>query len=103
TVMSSLPLLRKEDVMAAGVSAKVPFFGVDLLRRSWGWFVALGILEIVLGVIAVGASVFVTIASVVLFGWLLLIGWVLSAVHAFWQKRWSGFFVDLAMGILYVV
>jgi uncharacterized membrane protein HdeD (DUF308 family) len=103
TVMYVLSLSRKDRVMATGVSAKVPLFGVDLLRRGWGWFVALGILQIVLGVIAVGASVFVTLASVVLFGWLLLIGGVLSVVHAFWQKQWSGFFVDLAMGILYVV
>jgi uncharacterized membrane protein HdeD (DUF308 family) len=89
--------------MAAGVSAREPLFGVNLLRRGWGWFVALGIIHIILGVVAVGASVFVTLASVVLFGWLLLVGGVLSAVHAFWQKQWSGFFVDLAMGILYVV
>jgi uncharacterized membrane protein HdeD (DUF308 family) len=89
--------------MATDVSTKVPLFGVDMLRRGWGWFVALGIFQIVLGVIAVAASEFVTLASVVLFGWLLLIGGVLSVVHAFWQKEWSGFFVDLAMGILYVV
>src|SRR5262249_45146442 len=89
--------------MATGLDERGSVFGTDVLRRNWGWFVALGILQIVLGIIALGASVFVTLATVVLFGWLLLIGGVLSVGHAFWQKQWSGFFIDLAMGILNVV
>jgi uncharacterized membrane protein HdeD (DUF308 family) len=41
--------------------------------------------------------------TVVFFGWLLLIGGVLSAVHAFWRKQWRGFFLDLVTGVLYAV
>jgi uncharacterized membrane protein HdeD (DUF308 family) len=89
--------------MATAVDEKVRLFGVDVLRRNWGWFVALGIVQIILGLIALGASVVVTLASVVLFGWLLLVGGVLSLVHAFWERQWSGFFIDLAVGILDVV
>jgi uncharacterized membrane protein HdeD (DUF308 family) len=86
--------------MVTGVDERMSVFDADVLRRRWGWFVALGIIQIVLGMIALGASVFVTLATVVFFGWLLLIGGVLSVVHAFWQKQWSGFFIDLAMGAL---
>ena len=89
--------------MAAAADEKVSLFGVDVLRRNWGWFVARGIVQIVLGLIALGASVIVTLASVVLFGWLLMIGGILSVVHAFWERQWSGFFLDLAMGILNAV
>lgn len=88
--------------MATGVDERVPLFGLDVLRRNWGWFVALGIVEIVLGIVAVGASYFATLATVLLFGWLLLIGGVLSIVHAFWRRQWGGFFIDLVTGILYV-
>lgn len=84
------------------VNKKVSWFGVDILRRSSGRFVALGIVQTVLVVIALYASVFVTVACVVLFGWLLLTGGVVFVVHAFWEKQWSGFFVELAMGILYL-
>jgi uncharacterized membrane protein HdeD (DUF308 family) len=73
------------------------------LKGSWGWFLALGIIEIILGTVAVGASVFATLVAVALFGWLLLFGGVLSVVHAFWRKQWRGFFLDLAMGVLYIV
>ncbi|HEV8003118.1 MAG TPA: HdeD family acid-resistance protein [Planctomycetaceae bacterium] len=78
-------------------------FDPGVLRRNWGWFLVLGILEIVLGTIAVGATAVATFATVVFFGWLLLVGGAVSALHAFWRKRWQGFFLDLATGVLYVV
>lgn len=77
--------------------------GLEELKRSWGWFLALGIALLLLGTIALGASVAMTIVSVLLFGWLLIVGGVLEAVHAFWRRRWSGFFIDLLTGVLYVV
>ena len=63
----------------------------------------LGIGLIILGVIAIGSAFFMTIASVWLFGWILIIGGVMEVVHAFWHQRWAGFFLDLLTGVLYVV
>jgi uncharacterized membrane protein HdeD (DUF308 family) len=77
--------------------------GEGELRRSWGWFLALGVVLIVLGTIALGSALLMTVASVFFFGWLLIVGGVMEAVHAFWRKRWAGFFLDLLTGILYVV
>jgi len=78
--------------------------GLAELKRNWGWFLGLGIALVVLGTIALGASVATTIVSVLLFGWLLIIGGVLEGVHASWRERgWGGFFIDLLTGVLYVV
>jgi uncharacterized membrane protein HdeD (DUF308 family) len=77
--------------------------GADELRRYWGWYLALGIVLIVLGTIAIGSTFVMTIASVFFFGWLLIIAGVMAVIHAFWHKRWAGFFLDLLTGILYVV
>jgi uncharacterized membrane protein HdeD (DUF308 family) len=44
-----------------------------------------------------------TLATMVFVGWLLIIGGVLEALHAFTCKAWSGFFIDLLTGILYIV
>lgn len=77
--------------------------GFDELRRHWGWFVGLGIGLIVLGFIALGYSAVATLASVMLFGWLLVVGGVLQTAHAFGRERWKSFFIDLVAGILYLV
>jgi uncharacterized membrane protein HdeD (DUF308 family) len=73
------------------------------IRRHPGWFIALGALLIVLGLIAVSASVATTIISVILFGWLLFIGGVFEAVHAFWVRPWSGLLLQLFVGVLSVI
>lgn len=77
--------------------------GLENLRKRWGWFLALGVLLVVLGVIALGSSVFLTLATMEFVGWLLIVGGVLEAVHACSCKGWGGFFIDLLTGILYVV
>jgi uncharacterized membrane protein HdeD (DUF308 family) len=42
-----------------------------------------------------------TIFSVVMLGWLLIIGGALSIVHAFSERQWGGFFFDLVVGLFY--
>lgn len=85
-----------------GVS-QLHLVGLDELRRKWGWFLALGILLVVLGMVALGSSVFLTLATMVFVGWLMIAGGVFEAIHAFSCKRWGGFFIDMLTGILYVV
>lgn len=77
--------------------------GVEELRKRWAWFLGLGILLVVLGTIALGSSVMMTLATMTFIGWLMVVGGVLQAVHAFACKAWSGFFIDLLTGILYAV
>lgn len=77
--------------------------GVERLQKYWGRFVLLGVLLLILGTIAVVASVAVTLATMVFIGWLMLFGGVLQAAHGFTCKEWGGFFVDLLTGLLYFV
>jgi uncharacterized membrane protein HdeD (DUF308 family) len=85
--------------MAAGFAMS----GVEGLRRNWGWVLALGVALIVLGIVALGAAVLTTVASVIFFGWLLIIAGVLETIEGFWQRAWSGFFLDLLTGLLSLV
>jgi uncharacterized membrane protein HdeD (DUF308 family) len=89
--------------MATSMQQSGPLVDFDILRRNRGWFLALGIVQIILGMIALGSSVFATIVSVAIFGWLLLIGGVLAIGHAFWERQWNGFFIDLLTGVLYAI
>ncbi len=87
--------------MSTGMKQEFHLMGAEELRRGWGWFLALGIALVLLGLIALSWSVLATIATVALFGWLLLVGGILSTVHAFMRRRWGGFFIELFAGILY--
>lgn len=77
--------------------------GVEELRKKWGWFLALGILSIVLGTVALGQTLLFGLASMVLIGWLMIVGGVLEAIHSFACKDWGGFLINLLIGILYAV
>jgi uncharacterized membrane protein HdeD (DUF308 family) len=76
---------------------------LEEFRRNTNWFLALGIILIILGIVALGRSVFVTLASMYFLGWLLVIAGVVEAVQAFWQRQWGGFFLHLLGGVLYVI
>ncbi len=73
------------------------------VKRHAGWFIALGVVLIGLGVIALGAAGFVTLASVLLFGWLLVIAGIMQGVHAVRVRRWGGFTRHLLGGVLSLV
>jgi len=73
------------------------------LRRSWVWFVSLGIVLMVMGALSIGAAFITTLASVVVFGILLLSGGVVQLVNAFLARTWKGFFIHLFAGLLYLV
>jgi len=77
--------------------------GFDVVQRNWGWFLALGIVQIILGTIALGESVLMTLFSVVMLGWLLIIGGISSIVHAFVERQWGGFIIDLLTGLFYAI
>jgi len=72
------------------------------LRKGWLGYLVLGICLVVLGLYALGHTVFVSLVSVEIFGWLLIIGGILEAAYGFWRRRWGGFFLDLLTGLLYI-
>lgn len=83
--------------------SELSLIGLDEVRKKWGWFLALGILLIVLGTVALGSAFLMSVFSMLFLGWMMIAGGVIEAFHAFTCKRWSGFFIDLLTGILYVV
>jgi uncharacterized membrane protein HdeD (DUF308 family) len=74
--------------------------GIDEIHDSWGWFVALGIALIVLGAVCIASNVIATLATVLVFGWLLLFGGVFALIQAFRTRTWSGFFLCLLSALL---
>jgi len=73
------------------------------LQKNWGWLLAWGIMSIVLGVIGLGMTFALTVASVLFFGVLILIGGVIQFVHAFKCKGWKGFIWYLLIAVFYII
>jgi uncharacterized membrane protein HdeD (DUF308 family) len=72
------------------------------LRRRWGWFLALGIFLIVVGVLAIQRPVVATLTVVEVLGFLLVFGAGAEIVSSFWARGWGGFFLHLLTGLLYL-
>jgi uncharacterized membrane protein HdeD (DUF308 family) len=72
------------------------------LRGQWIWFLILGIVTIVLGMLVIGVPLMGTLAAVWMLSVLLIAGGIGQLIGAFWARRWSGFFLALLTGILYL-
>ena len=66
--------------------------GLDQVRKSWTWFLVLGISLTILGVVCVGKAQTATTFSILVLGWILAISGVMWLVNAFRAFSWHGFF-----------
>ena len=72
------------------------------IATHWGWFLALGILLVLAGMAAIAFPFLSTIAAKIAIGWIFLVAGVVEVFHAFYVKRWAGFFWNLLIGLLYI-
>ena len=91
-----------ETSNAGGIAEKIADIGLKSVSDKWGWFLALGILLIVLGVVAIGAPVASGIAVELLVGWLLVISGVAHCIQAFKTAGWRGKLLQILCGLLYL-
>ena len=73
------------------------------LRAKWGWIVALGIVYIIAGFIALGSVVMATVASVLVVGIMMIVAGVAEVINAFQIKSWGKFLLWVLLGVLYIV
>src|ERR1700730_5224446 len=79
--------------------------GSDLapVRAKWGWIVALGVVYLLAGFIALGSVVMATVASVLVVGVMMIIAGVAEVFSAFQIKSWGKFLLWILLGVLYIV
>lgn len=92
-------------IMTDGVNAPVDRFhpGLHELHRHWGWLLLWGIVLIALGLIALGDSIYVTVISMFVFGWVLLIAGVVETVQAIRHRKTGHMFVHVINAVLAIV
>src|ERR1700758_635758 len=77
--------------------------GIEALRAKRGWIIALGIIYIIAGLIALGSVVMATVVSVFVVGIMMLIAGIAEVIHAFQVKSWGKFLLWALLGALYMV
>jgi uncharacterized membrane protein HdeD (DUF308 family) len=91
------------------MASNFPYFlaeekeAIGNLHRKWGWFLVLGLLLIVVGVVAINRPVIATLTTIELTGFLLMFGAGAEIVSALWALRWGGFFLHILCGVLYML
>src|SRR5262249_21550997 len=93
-------------IMSTGYSMSSTKLGtsdLESLRESRVFLLGMGIALIILGTVAIGSSLITTLATVLVFGLLLLLGAIFQVVTAFWGRRWRGFVLHLLTGVLYFI
>ena len=73
------------------------------LRAGSGWIIALGVVYLIAGFIALGSVVMATVASVFVVGVMMIIAGVAEVFNAFQIKSWGKFLVWALLGVLYII
>jgi uncharacterized membrane protein HdeD (DUF308 family) len=73
-----------------------------IVSEKRGWFIAIGVIIVLLGILAVAFPFATTIAAKKILGWLFLISGIAQIIHSFSTKDWKGFIPSLLVGALYV-
>jgi uncharacterized membrane protein HdeD (DUF308 family) len=73
------------------------------LRAGSGWIIALGIVYVIVGFIALGSVMMATVASVFVVGVMMIIAGVAEVFNAFRIKTWGKFLVWALLGVLYII
>lgn len=76
--------------------------GLKALRAKWGWIVALGVVFLLAGIVALGSVVAATASAVMIVGIMMIMGGVAEIIAAFGVKEWGKFLLWLLLGVLYV-
>ena len=86
-------------------TVKNPQAGSDTapLRAKWGWIVALGVVYLIAGFIALGSVALATVASVFIVGVMMIVAGVAEVFSAFQIKGWGKFLLWVLLGVLYII
>jgi len=90
------------SIAAAAPRPDSPAGDSGALRAKWRWIVALGIVYILAGVIALSSVALATVAKVVVVGVMMLVAGVSEVINAFQVKSWSKFLLWVLLGVLYI-
>jgi uncharacterized membrane protein HdeD (DUF308 family) len=73
------------------------------LRAKSGWIIALGVIYLLAGLVALGSVAMATVATVLVVGVMMIIAGVAEVFSAFQIKSWGKFLFWALLGVLYII
>src|SRR5689334_18327287 len=73
------------------------------LRAKSGWIIALGVVYLIAGFIALGSVAMATVVSVLIVGIMMIVAGVVEVISAFQIKSWGKFLLWALLGVLYII
>ncbi len=77
--------------------------GRQNLKRNWGWLLALGVILIILGLLALSSLVTTALITLSVLGWILFVAGLAQIIQIFWSKNGGNPSPHLVSGILGIV
>jgi uncharacterized membrane protein HdeD (DUF308 family) len=95
--------MPEEDDMTTITQPMESEVATTALGHRWGWLLALGVVEIIAGSLAIVAPVLASLAAVAVFGALLIVTAVFQMINAFKIKAWPRSALYGLGGMLYAI
>jgi uncharacterized membrane protein HdeD (DUF308 family) len=76
---------------------------MERARKHWWMFMSLGVLLVLGGIAAITYPCVSSVGAVMVLGIILIVSGVFTIIGAFWAGKWSALFLQLLVGILYVM
>ncbi len=73
------------------------------IRKHTGWFIALGIVFIIGGILAIAMPLLASLTVAIIVGWLLLIVGIVQLVLAWSMRSWGGVAWQIVIGVIFVL
>lgn len=91
--------------MATDVPGLPPLVRKQVLemKSSWGWFLALGVVLVLVGFAALSAAFVASMAAIAIIGTFALVAAGAEIASALWARQWEGVFLHLLCGVMYAV
>ena len=80
--------MSNEFQVGTGPLASAIRHELEYLRREWWWFLVLGIVLMVAGIVSLSYPFFASVAAVMVLGVSMLVSGLATLVTAFWAGRW---------------
>ena len=77
--------------------------GAGEVRKHTGWFIALGVVFIIGGVLAIAMPLLAGVAVALTVGWALIVLGIVQLIQAWSMRSWGGVAWQIVIGLLFVV